>query len=369
MIINRHNYEEFFILYLDNELNETDRRQVEEFAQSNPDLQEELNLLLQSKLSPDMEIVLENKETLLKQSATTGITLSNYEEWFLLYTDNELNIDQQRAVEKFVAENPAFAQELTLFQQTKSEPEANIVFPNKELLYRQETKTRVIGFRMWRVAAAAILLIGMSASVYMLVQNKKAQTTNGLANTGSSKTTAPANNGSQAQTADTNIKENELPQQQSASTEIASIEQTAATTTQEVKKVEKENRVIPVKEDVASENPLAKNNPEPTIKVDENRKTIDDNKINSNPIAMAPLTNRIGNNSTATVTPEDARPSDIQTPDALTQEDVAGVNQSGKKNKLRGFFRKVTRTIEKTTNIKATDDEDRLLLAGLAIKL
>ena len=43
--------------------------------------------------------------------------------------------------------------------------------------------------------------------------------------------------------------------------------------------------------------------------------------------------------------------------------------EPGKKNKLRGFFRKVTRTFEKATNIKATDDEDRLLLGGLAIKL
>jgi hypothetical protein len=43
---------------------------------------------------------------------------------------------------------------------------------------------------------------------------------------------------------------------------------------------------------------------------------------------------------------------------------------NGKKNKLRGFFRKVTRTFEKRTNIKATDDDDdRLLIAGLAIKL
>ena len=40
-----------------------------------------------------------------------------------------------------------------------------------------------------------------------------------------------------------------------------------------------------------------------------------------------------------------------------------------KKNKLRGFFRKVTRTFEKRTNIDATDGDDRLLVAGLSIKL
>jgi len=39
-----------------------------------------------------------------------------------------------------------------------------------------------------------------------------------------------------------------------------------------------------------------------------------------------------------------------------------------KKNKNRGFFRKLTRTFEKRTDIDPTDD-NRLLVAGLAIKL
>jgi hypothetical protein len=41
---------------------------------------------------------------------------------------------------------------------------------------------------------------------------------------------------------------------------------------------------------------------------------------------------------------------------------------SGNKG-LRGFFRKITRTIEKRANFnKASDDDDRLLIAGLSIK-
>jgi hypothetical protein len=46
-------------------------------------------------------------------------------------------------------------------------------------------------------------------------------------------------------------------------------------------------------------------------------------------------------------------------------EDESG----GRKNKLRGFFRKVTRTFEKRTNINTTDDDNRLLVGGLAIRL
>jgi hypothetical protein len=50
-------------------------------------------------------------------------------------------------------------------------------------------------------------------------------------------------------------------------------------------------------------------------------------------------------------------------------DDVVIGQQGGKRNGLRGLLRKVTRTFEKNTNISATDDDDRLLVGGLAIKL
>ncbi len=47
MIINRHNYEEFFLLYIDNELDGGQQTAVEKFVEQNPDLGKELEMLKQ----------------------------------------------------------------------------------------------------------------------------------------------------------------------------------------------------------------------------------------------------------------------------------------------------------------------------------
>ena len=67
MLINRNNYEEFFLMYVDGELSAGDRIAVEKFASANPDLQEELNLLKETVLVADNEIVYEHKEELYKE--------------------------------------------------------------------------------------------------------------------------------------------------------------------------------------------------------------------------------------------------------------------------------------------------------------
>ncbi|HMR93713.1 MAG TPA: hypothetical protein PKC69_15430, partial [Chitinophagaceae bacterium] len=96
MNINRHNYEEFFILYLDNELNEAERRRVEAFAALHPDLQEELDLLLQTKLQPEAETFFASKEELLKNETIVQQEMPAFTEQLLLYTDNELTASERK---------------------------------------------------------------------------------------------------------------------------------------------------------------------------------------------------------------------------------------------------------------------------------
>lgn len=385
MNIDRNNYEEFFILYLDNELNNADRSAVEAFAMANPDLQEELDMLMQTKLSPDADITFDHKEELLKFEQGSAIQKGNYEEWLLSYIDNELTPAQRITVEAFVAANPAIARDLSLLQQTKLQPEA-IVFPNKESLYRTEQKTRVVSIRWWRIAVAAVLLIGLSTGMYQMMESRKALD-GGIAKRDTvgrkDRTTTPETSHTLAvhdpatetkQDNTTNISSQVEPN----STEDNTVRHTDATSTTRdntngVTRNNVESNTIATNTNNNDRN-LVVANPTTTgasSLVDTKTGVINQPAVASNiSINKSTLTNSEGNKPSTNVTDANGYTSDMQE-QRLTEQDIetAESNQSGKKSKLRGFFRKVTRTFEKTTNMKATDEEDRLLVGGLAIKL
>ena len=116
MNIDRHNYEEYFILYWDNELTDEQKQLVKQFVQQNADLEDEFNLLGQTHFTPDENISLPNKESLVKEE------YANRQDLFLSYIDNELNATEKSAIEKFIAVDPPAQRELAVLQKTKLQP-------------------------------------------------------------------------------------------------------------------------------------------------------------------------------------------------------------------------------------------------------
>lgn len=159
--MNRHNYEEFFLMYVDNELNMHQRIEVELFIEQNPDLAAELDALREAVLLPEPAITFEHKNSLYKQEKE-ALTQECCEEQFLLYIDNELTEEGRRKVEAFVQQYPEQQVQLALLQQTvlASDP---VVFANKKVLYRKERERRIIPFAWSRLAVAAALL-GVTAT-------------------------------------------------------------------------------------------------------------------------------------------------------------------------------------------------------------
>jgi len=346
MKIDRHNYEEYFLLYIDNELTIDQKKQVELFVQENADLGEELAMLEQSKLIPDQSIHFNKKETLMRDESNSFINLSNYGEWLVLYVDNELNEEERIAVEEFAAIHPHVQQELLLFQQTTLEPE-KIVFLNKEVLYRHE-KVRVITMQWWRVAVAAFLIIAAGLSLYSILNNRKKSNDMASGRIINTKITQPAQHS------------------------VRSIAPNTPEKTRPIIKDDQEQNVahVPVKNAVKEEEPKQDqdNSTNTSDIVDQNRpRTV--TPINETQTEQSQMTNtvlasnQIHNKDIfkdTTVT----KPT-LKSPDVYNTPEIDRSVAGGENKKLRGFFRKTTRILVRST----AESDNKLLIGGVAINV
>jgi len=159
MNINRLNYENYFLLYVDGELSASERKAVESFAAENIDLADELTLLIQTKLPLETDVLFENKEALLRTSST-HINAINFEERFLLFVDGELTEQEEVETLDFAANHPPYQEVLDGILQTKLQDEL-IVFPNKETLYRKDENRRPVFYMQWQKLAIAAAILGV----------------------------------------------------------------------------------------------------------------------------------------------------------------------------------------------------------------
>lgn len=171
MNINRHNYEEFFLLYVDNELTAGQRKVVEAFVAANPDLQEEFELINQSTFTADAKLDDAFMQSLLKPVEESSVN----EEQLLLYVDEELPAAAKADVEKELLTNSSLQKDLLWLRRSQVKPDTSIVFPDKQLLYKQAEPARVFSLsasaRRWSAAAAVIVLLGSAMWLMMDKEN------------------------------------------------------------------------------------------------------------------------------------------------------------------------------------------------------
>ncbi|MFC4233076.1 hypothetical protein ACFOW1_14335 [Parasediminibacterium paludis] len=170
-MINRDNYEAFFLMYVDGELSTAEKEMVEAFVQLHADLQEELAMLQQTVLLPENDIIFANKNLLFKHTESNNNNNTIYEEKLLLYIDNELATQEKAALETALLSNVTLQNDLALLQQTKL-PLENIACPNKAALYKEEKKRRIVYMR-WQYMAAAAIVFGLVATVYFIAPSGK----------------------------------------------------------------------------------------------------------------------------------------------------------------------------------------------------
>jgi cytoskeletal protein RodZ len=388
MNINRHNYEEFFLLYVDKELSAADRKTVEVFVKENPDLQMELDLLQQTVVNAD-DIVLQKKDWLYMEE-----DISALQENLLLYGDAELNTTDKNAVESLLNTNASVKAEWNILQQTKLQPDMAVVFEDKASLYRKEDG-RVVAFKWWRVAAAAVLLgFGLWTGVSVYTNNSKKgdgsevavkenkvesqqEKTETVADVNQA-TTAVENTVAENNTASTNQQNNSQTQPGEKNT----------TTTEKVNSADKQNSTA-FNQTVTQQNSNPKktdnNLPKPyfeNINNEPGNKTIASNvqsennnsvRVSGNNDAVAKINPRENktiddiNNSKTNANITAMQVVNTNTDEGDNNSSYLNVDDSkGKRTALGGFIRKAKRVLERTTNVKTGEG---VKIAGFEIAL
>jgi len=171
MNINRNNYEEYFLLYVDNELSAEERKAVESFVSVNTDLRSELTLLQDAVFKPEKSISFDFKTSLLRNANPESVNETNCEEFFSLYADDELDNISKAEVEQFIYSHPQYQANFELLQQIKLEPDNKIILSDKSSLYRKEKNYKVVPFAVWRMMAAAVLFLIAGVSIWYLLSN------------------------------------------------------------------------------------------------------------------------------------------------------------------------------------------------------
>ncbi len=357
MNINRNNYEEYFLLYADNELSKAERKMVEIFVQENPGLKEEFCMLKLAINFPDKEVTLSDKSFLLKKESSF-INENNYEEIFVLYYDNELSETQKTDTQNFVIKHPEIKTEFELIGKAKLSPDKSIVFPDKKQLYRKEKSGKVIPLILWRSLAAAVFIgFGLWVSFPYFTNHNK--TPHVVSQINPVKKSEP-------------LSKNVIPEKpKEKSTQLASssIKEKKNTFSKEVKKRNKpgiEQRLKSDNQIVKSErkikNPSYKSkieelNPKESIQtialnapikkggetIENYKKPIDENEAK---VAVEKIEPEVPNNYAKTASYTNVSPADN---DNYVFYDVPA--REFRKSKVGGFLKKVRRIVERTNPI------------------
>ena len=347
MNINRYNYEEFFLLYVDNELTKEERADVETFVQENPDLEEELLMLKQSSLKPDTNIKFPGKSSLMKAEAAGLVNDTNYEEFFLLYVDNELETVVRREVEQFANSKPQYQQELNILMQTRMEPEVAVVFPDKSLLYKEEDERKPVLIMWWRVAAIAAMLL-LALGIFWM-NNRNTTPTQGVAVKEEQKDQPAVTNSAPETINNVAAQDNKA----AVRDEPVDDQQLADKTNRKVNNTPKKNDDSTVPDLAQNPNNQTIENPGIETTTPEAR-TIARVDQTDNNISTGRVVSADRNNELTIVAAQYKQP---LTPLAMEDDNVYIANTAVDKSKLRGIFRRVTRVFEKTTNLPAVEEK------------
>ena len=133
MKINQHNYEEFFIDYLDGNLSDSQIIELENFLLQHPELREELEDMENIVISEE-NIHFHKKESLLQPDISLPVTKENIEYFLIAESEGDLDEEHQVALNNFLSDKQEYTNDKDIYSKLKLHPDTRIKYPNKPAL-------------------------------------------------------------------------------------------------------------------------------------------------------------------------------------------------------------------------------------------
>jgi len=347
--INLGNYEEFFILYMDNELNDDQVKMVDAFLLTHPDLQAEFEMLMGTRLP--IEEFCFHKETLLSDN----IKLNAIDEDLLLYIDNELTADKKKIVELEISSNASFKAQHHSLLLTKLNPSETIVYPDKEELYHRRKK--IVPLNLWMRIAAAVIVIATAGALYFSHNGTSIPSDS----TAGAKIPVQRHTVTRATAQQPITRQEPSPQLAVVGNPVNKSKSDSKINSGKRVGVGNGKKQINIARIPADENEIVFTDPvEKGETAINNASSVDTKTASFNP------SKEIINNSVVTSALSPRNTINV-TESTVPYDEVATSNE--RKGSFKSFLRKATRLIERKTGIDPTNGDDELLIGAVALKL
>jgi len=247
---------------------------------------------------------------------------------------------------------------LALLQKTKLRPEAEVVFPDKSILYRREEKVRVISMTWFRVAVAAAIILIAGFATFRLI------------NTNGEIPTVAEINKPKNQPSDKTIEQPISNPNEQIAKDAKDVFVNAGKKLTKEQPNEKKNDKRTIDETVVPKTSIAKRENKNNLPEERknNQQIIDPNET----IAIASLPDRERNDAIVEKNQTDAINTDFDKSDVTLKVSPTlyiPEQEEREKGGIKEFLRKTTRVFERRTRIQTTTDDNKLLLGAFAVSL
>lgn len=184
--IDSDNVEELIIAYVEKQLSESERTQLEQFIAGNVEYKTLLETYNKTVLSAEEEIVFDQKDALRKGAVL--VTADNAEHYVISASEGLLNREEMAALSAFVNTHPAYRKLVEQYAQTRLQPDLSVVYDDKAALKRKDRGALIWWNSGLRYAAIlVVLLIGGYFVMRTILTEGNEGVDNGFANNGTAK--------------------------------------------------------------------------------------------------------------------------------------------------------------------------------------